>query len=161
MKEKKHWIIKKNHKDGCDLAIVKSEKMPDPVVAADALGWDVDPGSDFKIITCSKVPDIDEFLKDKLGQLKHNKRPLSSSEVKSLGVILGNYEDKRLEEDDMVTGVQADMFNYDDKYIDIEVQEDLLSDDNKTHFSQVKLMRSWLHPNNLDSMDKILNSIEE
>jgi hypothetical protein len=167
MSEKKHWIVKYTHDRACDLSIVKSEKMPDPALAAGALGWDVKPGSDLIIISSKSIPDVDEFLKYKMGQPKHKYRPLKSDELKALGAVLDEYQLRRLREDPEALDIRADMFNYDDTYIDIELQEDIPGDNAKdandftTQFSQVKLLRSWLHRDNADKMEKILDSIKD
>lgn len=165
--EKKHWIVKYTHDRACDLSIVKSENMPDPALAADALGWDVKPGSDLIIISSKSIPDVDEFLKQKMGQPKHKYRPLKSEEIRVLSDVLDSYQIRRLKEDIEALDIRADMFNYDDTYIDIEVQEDIPingakeANDYTTQFSQVKLLRSWLHRDNADKMEKILDSIKD
>lgn len=96
-------------------------------------------------------------------KIAKQKSTLSASELSTLGDFLTGFE--RMEERN--TGVhnisggfaQADMFDYDDKYIDIELVWGIQSDcSNNVHTEQYKLPRKALK---LTDKQKILSMLEE
>lgn len=155
---KRFWIIQKTVDESVNLGIVKSARSPNATLASEALGWGALPGDIVSVIACDKVPDIDRYLRRKIDIHDRNRIPMNRSELQVLGHILMDYEE-RLEQDDTISEARTDMFDYDDQYIDLNIEEDFIGHD--TEVRQAKLPRRCLASEGLTNMKKLLDAIED